>query len=173
MGKWTNMYSTRIILLEARKMVKRCGYFSRGPRFEFQHPHGNSQASASPVLRDWMPSSGLCHHSMSMMSRYPGKENTHIHKKYCWGAASSEGPCISTGSNLQQAWESDGLYLLLPCSHEQPCKTFLCHCIDWVSTGREDCWDSALALLWPLCADTIDANTTSGNYSPGQTLIFI
>ena len=35
-----------------------CSY--RGPRFSFQHLHGDSQPSATPILGDPIPSDGSC-----------------------------------------------------------------------------------------------------------------
>jgi hypothetical protein len=41
------------------RTVKNIGSFSRGPRFDCQHPHGPSQpASIIPIPEDRMPSSG-------------------------------------------------------------------------------------------------------------------
>lgn len=39
--------------------VVSAGHFSRRPRFDSQHPHGNSQTSVTPVRGDLKPSSGL------------------------------------------------------------------------------------------------------------------
>lgn len=39
--------------------VTRSSCSSKGSRFNSQHPHGGSQPSVTPVLRDPTPSSGL------------------------------------------------------------------------------------------------------------------
>jgi hypothetical protein len=49
--------------------VKSTGCFSRGPGFNFQFPHGSSQVSITPVLRDLVPS-----------HRYACRQNTSAHK---------------------------------------------------------------------------------------------
>lgn len=43
----------------ARVVVDSTGCSCRGPRFNFQHPHGDSPPSVTPVPRDLMPSSGI------------------------------------------------------------------------------------------------------------------
>ena len=50
----------------------------RGPRFESQHPYGESQPSRSPFPGDPMPSSGLHRHCMYMEYMHSPR-NIHIH----------------------------------------------------------------------------------------------
>lgn len=39
--------------------VKSTGYFFRGPRFNYQHPHATLQLSVTPVQRIWPPCADL------------------------------------------------------------------------------------------------------------------
>lgn len=43
-------------------MVKSTRYSCRGPRFDFQHPHGSPQLSVTPVTGDLISSSGFLRH---------------------------------------------------------------------------------------------------------------
>lgn len=55
------------------------GYSSRGPGFNSQHPHHDSQLSAILVSGNLMPSSDLHRHSM-YVHRQTRRQNTHAHK---------------------------------------------------------------------------------------------
>ena len=53
--------------------IAKCTCCSRGlPRFTFQHPHGGSQESGTPVLGNLIPSSDFLGHQACMW-------HTHIH----------------------------------------------------------------------------------------------
>jgi hypothetical protein len=61
-------------------MLKSAGQFPKGPGLASQHPHGSSQLSITPVLRDPMPSSSLCTHCTRVVHRHTcvqAKHHTH------------------------------------------------------------------------------------------------
>lgn len=67
--------------LERWLSVKSLACSSRGPGLDSQTPHGSSQSSVIPVLRNLTPSSSLCRNSTCMVFRHTFRQHTHTQYK--------------------------------------------------------------------------------------------